>query len=92
MTTHQTFSTIPAQGQQPAVPPPAAQSQTLAQPASDGPLLSLRAAVVLTIAALVGIGVGVLTGAAGSGTAAAVLAGCTACGVSALGLNKVIGS
>ncbi|MGW2306146.1 hypothetical protein [Streptomyces sp. NPDC001809] len=77
---------------QPAVPPPAAQPQTLAQPASDGSLLSLRAAVVLTIAALVGIGAGVLTGAAGSGAAAAVLAGCTACGVSAVGLNKVIGS
>ncbi|WP_435298261.1 hypothetical protein, partial [Streptomyces sp. bgisy093] len=80
--------------QQPSRTPDQATSQDwpAEPPAVEGPpLLSLRSAFVLTAAVLVGIGVGLLTCAAEPNTAAAVLAGVAAFGVSASGLHKLIG-
>ncbi|TQF65298.1 hypothetical protein FK531_22015 [Rhodococcus spelaei] len=54
------------------------------------PLLSLRSAVLLLIAVLIGIGVGVLTVFAGQPGATAVIAGGGAAGASLLALEKLI--
>ncbi|MBM4487804.1 hypothetical protein MWT96_24690 (plasmid) [Prescottella equi] len=54
------------------------------------PLLSLRSAVLLLIAALIGIGVGVLTVFAGQPVATAIIAGGGAGGASLMALEKLI--
>ncbi len=55
------------------------------------PLLSLRSAVLLLIAVLIGIGVGVLTALAGEPVPTAVIAGGGAGGAALLVLNQIIG-
>lgn len=59
-------------------------------PPSD-PLLSLRSSVLLLIAALIGIGVGVLTVFAGQPVPTAIIAGGGAAGASLMALEKLIG-
>jgi hypothetical protein len=61
-------------------------------PPTPGPLLSLRAALLMLLAALVGLGAGVLTFLGGQSVPAAVLAGCTAAAAGILFFNKMIGT
>ncbi|MFC9595708.1 hypothetical protein ACFTUC_38655 [Streptomyces sp. NPDC056944] len=58
----------------------------------SSPLLSLRAALVLTIALVFGTALGLLTHEAGSNLAAAVVVGVTSGGASVYKLNKLIGA
>lgn len=62
-------------------------------PSSPPPLLSLRAVVLLLAAALIGLGVGVLTfyGNGSRNVALAVLAGVTATGASVAALHSLVG-
>lgn len=55
------------------------------------PLLTVRTAVVLLIALIVGVGVGVLTYVAGRHPAEAALAGIGAAGVTAVACHGLIG-
>ncbi|MBD0421616.1 hypothetical protein AB0L35_32200 [Streptomyces sp. NPDC052309] len=56
----------------------------------DRSLVSVRAAMVLLLAALAGVGAGLLTVLAGNGIAAGVLAGLTAAGGAVPVFNQVI--
>lgn len=56
------------------------------------PLLTLRAALIFTLAILIGVGAGVLTVLAGSSLPQAVLVGTGVGGSALMALNKVIGS
>lgn len=58
---------------------------------ADNHLLTLRAAVVLLIAIIIGAAVGALTYLATKSVASAVLAGASSCGTAVLGLHKLIG-
>ncbi|MFD9807609.1 hypothetical protein ACFWZZ_10875 [[Kitasatospora] papulosa] len=60
-------------------------------PPDREPLLTIHAAVVLVMAAIVGATMGVLTFFSAGNAAAALLAGFTGFGASALGLDKVVG-
>lgn len=65
----------------------------IAQPAANlgaDRLLSLRAAVILLFAVLIGTAVGALTYVGGKELALAVLAGAGAVGAAAVGLDKLI--
>ena len=64
---------------------------TLLRPTGPHALLSVRTLLILTTATLIGVGVGVLTAMAGQRLTAAVIAGLTAGGASAVALNTVVG-
>ncbi|MER6441309.1 hypothetical protein ABT275_33730 [Streptomyces sp. NPDC001185] len=57
----------------------------------NGPLLSMRAALILLMALLVGIGAGVLTALAGAVVAQACLAGAAAFGAAVPFFNHLVG-
>ncbi|HEY3713174.1 MAG TPA: hypothetical protein VGL39_01505 [Jatrophihabitantaceae bacterium] len=63
----------------------------MSKPKSPPPLLSPRAALVLALSILVGIGAGVLTRLAGAPSADAVITGVAATGVAVQLLNGLIG-
>ncbi len=60
--------------------------------AEPSPLLTVRAALILALAVLVGIGAGVLTVIAGGVLAAAILTGCMAAGGSLKLFSDLIGT
>ncbi|WP_242895448.1 hypothetical protein [Actinomadura litoris] len=59
-------------------------------PESDKPLVTVRAALVLTLGVLVGVGAGLLAGAAGRGLPESVLSGCAAAAAGLLLFHQLI--
>jgi hypothetical protein len=69
-------------------PPPTAPDPNDPEP---GPLLSLRAALILLNATVLGATAGALTWASAGNTAASLLAGLTATGATIAGLHRLVG-
>ncbi|MFJ3861537.1 hypothetical protein ACIPRL_35590 [Streptomyces sp. NPDC090085] len=78
----------------PSTPPPStpvpATPAVAPEPIVPGPLLTGHAALIFLMAAFIGAMVGVLTAFSAGNTAAALLAGLTACGISIPILHKLI--
>lgn len=66
--------------------------RTQPRPPEIKPLLSLRSAVIFTLAAILGLAVGGLTRLAGHNLPEAVLAGAAAALAAVVSLNRIIGT
>ncbi|MEV4677318.1 hypothetical protein AB0K34_37170 [Actinomadura sp. NPDC049382] len=62
----------------------------MATPEPDKPLMTVRAALVLTLGVLAGIGAGLLTFASGRGLPESVLSGCASAAAGLLLFNQLV--